>query len=117
MPAIVLKGVPSGTSQDVLDQIEADVKALGHAIIRCPTNWIDVFFDRDLSERKHETIWVYFETGLFETKPLLEAEEIAKQMCEALCPKIHRLLNWVGHVEAFPVALSLHLHSIYPHDD
>ena len=117
MPGIIMYGLPADTSQVVLEQIMAEVAKLGPKIVGCPEDWMTTFFPDDLYKGRRSVIWIRFETGIFETKPLKEAERIAKEMCGALTPKIHALLGWVGKVEAFPLALPLHLHSIYPHDN
>jgi len=115
MPGIFIWGVSKDTSQEVLDELEIIIKWATSRVLVCPEDWVDVYYPADLSNKKRN-VWVLADTGLFETKPWAEAEKMAKELTVLLCPAIHQALG-LGpdqKVEAFPVPLLLHLHSIYP---
>jgi hypothetical protein len=115
MPGIFIFGVSADTPQKVLVNMEAAVKEATHNALGCPEDWVDVYPIPDLLAKRHN-VWVLAGTGVFETKARAESEKMAHNLTSLLCPVIHKALGLGDDrkVEAFPLPLALHLHSIFP---
>lgn len=116
MPGVFLWGLPPGTPQETIDELERVVQKVTSAALGCPEDWTTLYCPPDLSKKGKRNLWVLAGTGVFETKPWVQAEKMAQDLTARLCPAIHQALG-LGpdqKVEAFPLPLALHLHSIYP---